>query len=206
MSDTKSPLYALSKDTTNSLNSMLDNKHAHVLDTSYFFSPLINLWTNSRSAPAYRNFWPEKLSFIGGGGGGLNRIIFKKIFTDLSIINLSINKLWFCIPRRLFVLPARPSVSVPIGNFDLGHMFFLIWKLFIFVRMKTKVRVQMNDYCQRSCFLSYMCIRLYSKDTSIFFIYFVHRFQCRNTNVFKWMLHNKQPRKYSCIIKKKLCH
>lgn len=34
MSDTKSPLYALSKDTTNSLNSMLDNKHAHVLDTN----------------------------------------------------------------------------------------------------------------------------------------------------------------------------
>lgn len=69
MSDTKSPLYALSKDTTNSLNSMLDNKHAHVLDTNYFF-PLLSTFEQIQDLLLPIVILTRKIVFYWWGRGG----------------------------------------------------------------------------------------------------------------------------------------
>lgn len=76
MSDTKSPLYALSKDTTNSLNSMLDNKHAHVLDTYYFF-PLLSTFKQIQNLLLPIVIFDQKNCLLLVGGGWIGSF-FKK--------------------------------------------------------------------------------------------------------------------------------
>lgn len=112
--------------------------HMYLIQTT--FSPLINLWTNSRSAPAYRNFWPEKLSFIGGGGGWIGSF-FKNFhwFINYQPFNQQVVILY----PQTFVRSACSSICL--------CAYLKLWpRPYVFFNMKTLYIRQNEDQGQSS--------------------------------------------------------